>query len=230
MRLTIICAVALLVGTATALASQSAVVLHPGQSKKVGRSTVACTTGRRSRAAKRIVLSVGSQMKVDGILVRCASASTTTAKGTRTSPVPIGTAGTAPGAPSSPEASWTITVRSVNTNAWTAVEAANMFNDPPPSGSVDVMVSLKVAFTGTQPGDTLDLTPFLDAIGASGVSYGPTQDCGVLPSPSDFDYGTLSPGAAFNLNYCWQVAQSDVRSLEMVWAGGSAPGPFWALH
>lgn len=230
MRLMVICVVALLVGAATALASQSAVVLRPGQSKKVGHSTVVCTTGRGRRTATRIVLPVGARATVHGVVVRCESTSTTTAKGTRASPFPIGTGGAAPGAPSSPESSWTITVRSVNPNAWAAVEAANMFNDPPPSGSVDVMVSLKVAFTGTQPGDTLDLTPFLDAIGASGVSYGPTQDCGVLPSPSEFDYGSLSPGAAFNLNDCWQVAQSDVRSLEMVWAGGSTPGPFWALH
>jgi hypothetical protein len=229
MRPTIISAVALL-AAATALGAPSPVLLHPGQSKKVGHSTVACTTGHGTRTSKRIVLSVGSQVKVDGILVRCASTSTPAAKGTRASPFPIGLAGSAPGAPSSPESSWAITVRSVNPNAWTAVEAANMFNDPPPSGSVDVMVSLKVAFTGTQPGDTLDLTPFLDAVGASGVSYGASQDCGVLPSPSEFDYGSLSPGAAFNLNDCWQVAQSDVRSLEMVWAGGSTPGPFWALH
>ena len=205
----------------------SAVILHPGQSKKIGHYTVVCTTGHGRRTTSRIVLSVGFQLKVKGILVRCAPKP---AHGTRADPLPIGAAGTAPGASSTPESSWTIVVNSIDRDAWAAVQAANMFNDPPPAGSVDFMVSLKVTLNGTQAGDTLDLTPFLDAVGSSGVSYGTSQDCGVLPSPSDLDYSTLSPGAAFRLNYCWQVPQSDVPSLEMFWSGGSAPGPYWALH
>lgn len=227
------CAVTVLANGAPALGSrQSAVVLHPGQSRKVGRSTVVCTSGRGSRAPNRIVLSVGSQVKVNGILVRCASksGSSPTPAGTRAKPFPVGTPGVAPGAPSSPETSWTITVKSINANAWSPVQAANMFNDPPPSGSVDLMVNLRISFKGAGPGDTFDLTPFFSAVGSSGVAYGSSQDCGVLPSPSELDYSTLAPGAAFSLNYCWQVAQSDVASLEMFWSGGSTPGPFWALH
>ena len=226
------CAVTGLANGAPALGSrQSAFVLHPGQSKKVGRSTVVCTSGRRSRSPKRIVLAVGSQVKVDGIVVQCVSKSgSSPTQGTRAKPFPIGTAGTASGAPSSSETSWTITVKSVNANAWPAVQAANMFNDPPPPGSVDFMVNLRISFKGTGPGDTFDLTPFFGAVGSSGVSYGSVQDCGVLPSPSELDYSTLAPGAAFSLNYCWQVAQSDVASIEMLWSGGSTPGPFWALH
>lgn len=92
------------------------------------------------------------------------------------------------------------------------------------------MVNFTITLNGTQTADTFDLAPFFNAVGASGVSYGLSQHCGVLPSPSELDYDTFFPGATFSLNYCWQVPQSDVSSLEFFWTGTSTPGPFWALH
>ena len=218
----------------------SAVILHPGQSKKIGSYTVACTTGKGKRTKTRIVLSVGFQVKVKGTLVRCASRANPTptptptpppaAQGTRGNPFSVGVAGTTPGLFTSSGSTWTIVVNSTNPDAWPVVLAANEFNSPPPPGAVDFMVNLSVTLNGTQTANTFDLAPFLSAVGASGVAYGPGQQCGVLPSPSELDYSDFFPGATFGLNYCWQVSQSDAPSLELYWSEGSSPGPFWTLH
>lgn len=240
--LVVVAAVSLAVGAATASTGRrDTVILRPGHSKKIGSHTIVCSAGRGGRTKTRIVLPVGFQVTVNHVVVRCAAATTPKptpiptpqppAQGTLVNPYPLGTAGTAQGSSVfTPGATWTITVDSTNPDAWSVVQAANEFNSPPPAGSVDFLVNLTVTLNGTQAVDISDVAAYLEAVGSAGVGYGIGNNCGVLPSPSEIDYTNVFPGATFNLNYCWQVTQTDAASLKMYWSAGSSPGPFWALH
>jgi hypothetical protein len=129
--------------------------------------------------------------------------------GTRANPFPLGTA--------AQDARWSIRVNSVNWDAWPIVAAENMFNDPPRTGSQDVMVNITAQYLGS--GTTaawLDLGTSLDVVGQSGISYsqGPTYSCGVLPSSLN-DVDTVFTGATFTVNVCWMVPIADVSTLEL---------------
>ena len=192
-----------------AIAHQNAVVLQPGQSKKIGRYTVVCTTKAGKRTKTRIVLTVGFQVRVNGTLVKCSAPATPTPKptpipppppqGARTNPYPMGTAGVAEGSIFTAGGTWTVTVNSVNPDAWPVVLDANEFNSPPPVGSVDFLVNLTVTLNWTQSATITDLTSFLSAVGPSGIGYGISQDCGVLPSPEELDFSDIFPGATLQL-------------------------------
>lgn len=212
---------ALLLGTATTSTAGPKVTLHPGQSKKVGIYTVVCTTVRVAKTKTRIVLHPGYQVKLAGLVIACGRAvapkptptpapTPSPAVGTRSNPFPVGTKAS--------NSTWAVTVNSTNFDAWSVVQAANEFNDPPPSGSQDVMSNLTISYLG--PGSTTltDLITNLGTVGQSNVeftSFG--NDCGVLPSPREIDFNTLFSGATIQLNLCWQVPSSDVPSLELVY-------------
>jgi hypothetical protein len=121
-------------------------------------------------------------------------------------------------------------VNSVNWDAWPLVQAANMFNDPPPSGYVDVMANLSAQYIGSGSASILDFSINYGVVGTDGVvrtSFsGPT--CGVLPPPRDIDYTTFISGASFDMNDCWVVPASQVPSLELYWQDvrGGATGWF----
>jgi hypothetical protein len=103
-------------------------------------------------------------------------------------------------------------------DATAAVLAANMFNDPPPPGSQDVMVAVTATYNGSGSAH-LNSGSLLRAVGAANVAYTTFTDptCGVLPEPDlylndpeVFTGGTVSGNAA-----CWVVPSSDVGSLVM---------------
>ena len=72
--------------SAAALAAPTAVVtLHPGQSKKVGRVVVVCTTHAVRKTATRIVLHPGHQVRVGPTTIKCVAV----AKATPPPPPPL---------------------------------------------------------------------------------------------------------------------------------------------
>jgi len=215
--------------------------LHPGNSKKVGIYTVLCTAGTVARTKTRIVLHPGYQVTVRGDRIRCVRATTpsptpkptpaptptptptpTPQQGTRANPWPVGA--------QAGDSTWKLKVNSVNFDAWPLIQAANMFNSPPPAGAVDVLASLTVSYVGSSNASLdFDFHINLGTVGASGVVYRSyIQSCGVEPDPNILDFTTLLQGATVTYNECWQVPTSDIPTLALYydqWANG-----FFALR
>jgi hypothetical protein len=183
--------------------------------------TVVCTSKKVAKTSKRIVLRPGLQVTVRGVRVLCrkpAPAPTPAPvpipppppAGARSNPFPLGTRAA--------NDSWAITVNSTNFDAWPVVQAANEFNSPPSPGGQDVLANLSITYLGAGSTSLSSLIVDLGVVGQGGVEYTSfTNDCGVVPSPSEIDYNTLFSGATIQLNLCWQVSSVDVPSLEMVY-------------
>lgn len=145
---------------------------------------------------------------------------------TRTNPFPLGSAVKVP--------DWTVAISSVNFDAWPQVQAANMFNDPPAPGWVDIVVSLTMTYTGSSTGNPYAGNE-LHYVGASNVGYpqeGFDHYCGVSPAPELLDFGDVFPGGTVSGNVCFQVQSTDDTSLVGYWDnfGTSGPGPWFALR
>jgi hypothetical protein len=225
-----------LTAAGAALGASAAVVLHPGQSKKVGGYVVTCSKTKLPTTKGRISLKPGLQVRVGGVLVQCKTAANPAppptptpiapppALGTRTNPYPLGTSVTVP--------DWSIKVNSVMFDAWPQIEAANEFNDPPASGWEDVLVNVTMTYTGTSTG-----TPWLDFemnyLGPSNVAY-PTSGfdhyCGVSPSPELTDYNSVFTSGAVTGNTCFQIQTSDEAGLVGYWNNFGSVGPWFALR
>jgi hypothetical protein len=226
-------AVSALVGVQPAAPAPAPIVLHPGMSKKMGAITVACTAKTLSQSALRIVIRTGYQVTVRGRRIRCTAISVSrptpiptpiptptptppAAQGARANPYPLGTRIS--------NGTWAFTVNSTNFDAWPIVQAANIFNDPPPAGSQDVLVNFTVSYLGAGSSTLTSFVIDLQLVGQSSVAYTSfTNSCGVLPKPREIDYSTLFTGATIQLNLCWQVPSSDVGTIalatdEGVWA------------
>jgi hypothetical protein len=151
--------------------------------------------------------------------------SPTSPRGSRSNPFPIGTmAG---------DTQWAVRVNSVNLDAWPAVAAANQFNVPPPAGWVDVLANITGKYMGQGQGDVM--FSFLMTLGVAGndgvVIHSWDHSCGVPPHPNDLDFSTVSSGASFTLNECWQVPSSAVSSLELYYKNTDTNRSGWfALH
>jgi hypothetical protein len=89
--------VALAVAAAALAATAGVVTLHPGQSKKVGKHVVLCTTRAVQKTGTRIVLHPGHQVRVGKTTVKCVA----TPKPTPT-PTPSPTPAPAPPPPPPP--------------------------------------------------------------------------------------------------------------------------------
>jgi hypothetical protein len=128
-----------------------------------------------------------------------------------------------------PSKTWSVSVAAVNFDAWSVVSGANEFNDPPPAGYQDVMVTLAATYTGAGS-DTawLTLNNFA-VVGASNVAVTTEHYCGVLPN-GILDIEDVFSGGHIQGNICWQVPAADVPSLVMYWDGGQSPGPWFALR
>ena len=215
-------------------------ILHPGQSKKVGAVTVVCTTKAITRTKSRVVLRPGYQVTVRGVLIRCVRVVTPTpvptptptptptppptpVLGTRGNPYPLGSA--------VPVKDWTVRINWVKFNAWPDVLAANKFNDAPASGWEDVVTNLTLTYTGSGVGHAIDR---LNYVGASSVAYplsGFAHFCGVPPAPKFSDFNEVFSGGTVTGNDCFQVQVADEASLVGYWNGFLQPaGPFFALR
>lgn len=78
----------LCVGASAASGSDAGVILHPGQSRKVGAYTVVCTTRTIAPTKTRIVLHPGHHVRLAGLVVACERAPVPTPTSTVTAPTP----------------------------------------------------------------------------------------------------------------------------------------------
>lgn len=152
------------------------------------------------------VLTAGCGSSADGSGTQVASPSSSkqeqpkqAALGTRQNPVPLGMEVNV-----GPE--WHVQVNEVNPDAWSIVEAENMFNDPPAEGQQYVMARFKVSYAGDESG-----TPWVSLrlryLGSDSNTY--SESCGVIPADL-MDVGEQFPGASAEGNECWVVPSSAV--------------------
>jgi hypothetical protein len=144
---------------------------------------------------------------------------------TRSNPIPLGQIGRV--------GDWAITVTNVYPDAWSMIQAANMFNDPPAAGKQFFMIAVAATYTGAGSAH-LDSGYSMRAVGSLNVGYTTFDNsCGVLPDPnlkSDdpdaFSGGTVSGNAA-----CWEIVSSDASSLVMYFQPFLTGTTTWfALH
>lgn len=147
-------------------------------------------------------------------------------EGSRTNPVPLGK-------PGSLGNGWTVTITSVNTDATSAILAADPTNTAPLQGFHYVTVTVTATYSG--PGSS-HLTPGTSfrAAGASDFDHSTSNSfCGELPLPNldltnplVFSGGTEAGYAA-----CWMVSTADVATLEMYYQPLLSTTRVWfALH
>ncbi|MBV8080543.1 MAG: hypothetical protein JO186_09250 [Actinobacteria bacterium] len=141
-------------------------------------------------------------------------------------PVPLGH-------PASLGNGWILIVTAVNTDATTAILAADPANKPPPAGLQDVLVSITATYTGS---GSSHLTPgsTLHAVGASGVRHSSADSfCGTLPDPNlDGDNPLVYKGNTVSgYAACFMVAPADVPSLELYYQQPLSSTQVWfSLH
>lgn len=246
--LVLLFALAVALGSASVVSarpSTSSITLHPGQSKKVGRYTVVCTTQKLTKRPGRIVLHPGFQVKVGSVRVRCARASAPKPTPTPTTPTPTPTppppppppAGTARSNPyplgtANNAGDWRVAVASVTPDATAAVLAENQFNSPPVAGRQFFIITLNYTFAGAGTGTPWLSLSSLRVVGSRNVlytSFDGDDRCGVIPNDMD-DHPDLLAGGSDTANMCFSVPSDEVASLELVWSAGSTLGPWWALH
>jgi hypothetical protein len=114
--------------------------------------------------------------------------------GSRDNPFPLGTVFQV--------GDWSVSVNSVDLDAWPEVSEENQFNDPPAAGRQFVMFNAATTYDGTDTGNpSFDLSWAI--VGSLGNTFGSSMDdyCGVIPDGLD-DQGELFPGATADGNVC----------------------------
>ena len=137
-------------------------------------------------------------------------------------PVPLGS----PGIVQTSSDVWEVTVIDRTPNAWPQVKAENQFNATPDPGTQFYMVTLKVKNVGTTRTRFLD--SYLRTVGAAvGWMYTPFGDsCGVIPNSLSRE---VLPTFEVELNVCWQVSETDLPTLTMLWEGISRDDVWFSL-
>jgi hypothetical protein len=140
----------------------------------------------------------------------------------RANPVPLGK-------PGSLENGWTLTITSVNTDATTAILAADPTNAAPAQDLHYVMITVTATYTG--PGSS-HLTPSTSfhAVGASNVDHSTSNSfCGELPPPNLDLTNPPIPTGGTESGYaaCWMVTTADITSLEMYYQPPLATTQVW---
>jgi hypothetical protein len=175
-------------------------------------------------------------IRVAGVLTcrkaKAAAATTTTNAvvvglgAVRSNPVPLGK----PGALGN---GWTLTVTSVNSDATSAILAADPGNSAPLNGMQYVLVAVSATYNGPGSAHLTPATSF-HAIGASNVGHTSANSfCGKLPSPDlDLDNPIVYKGHTIaGYAACWMVPTADVPSLELYYQPLLVPAQVWfALH
>lgn len=136
----------------------------------------------------------GQKTNAEGEKTEQTSSETKAKLGTRENPIPIGQkAQVGP--------NWEVTILEIVPDAWSIIEAENMFNEPPEEGYQYVMAKVQFSYIGEESG-----TPWLDLslryLGSDGNSY--SEGVGVVPKPF-YDIGEQFPGATAEGNIGWAV-------------------------
>jgi len=107
-----------------------------------------------------------------------------------------------------------IRVTAIDRDAEAEVLAENMFNDPPPSGEVFVMVTLEVINEGGSVNEIVRLDEFdYSFVGSSQVVYTPASNsCGVTPNELE---ASVFKGGAASGTVCVSIPADEVDSLAM---------------
>ena len=123
-----------------------------------------------------------------------------------------------------------IRVLAVNTDAWPVIRSAGASNRRPFLGSTDVLVRIEAINRGRDAGIPF-VSGTLNAVGRAGTPYTPfARGCGVIPRDVS-TISPISPGKSAVVNVCWQVDDSDVDSLLMVYEPyQGARNVYFALH
>jgi hypothetical protein len=119
---------------------------------------------------------------------------------------------------------WRLSVVNVNPDAWTVIEAANDFNEPPAAGERILLISVAAENIAKE-----DVAENLSSFGFALVgsrnelysSYDDTTYCGFVPDELGAD---LFPGGKTEGNLCFKVS-ADETDFVLVWdsfAGGQA--------
>jgi endonuclease YncB( thermonuclease family) len=103
-------------------------------------------------------------------------------------------------------------------DAYGALVAENMFNDPPREGMQFFIATVQIGYTGDDSIETGGGYGYR-AVGQSGVSYESGWDCGVVPN--EITDTELFTGGVITGNLCWEVRTEDVGSLVMYLGEGS---------
>jgi uncharacterized protein DUF4352 len=141
----------------------------------------------------------------------------------RSNPVKLGQSGRV-------EDTWELTVLSVNRDAWTVIQAANRFNDPPAANEKMLMIKVRAKNIATkqQPENIDDFSFRL--VGSRNQLYdafSSKTQCGTLPDGLD---ANLFPAGQAEGNICFKVP-SDETGFVLVWEGfGSNDLTYFALE
>jgi hypothetical protein len=121
--------------------------------------------------------------------------------GTRDNPYPLGS--------QFELGDWSVTVNSVDLDAWPEIEAENPFNEPPAAGRKFVMFHATTTYNGTETGDVrFDLD--WGIVGSLGNTFGLADYCGVIPDDLN-DAGELFPGATAVGNVCVSAESAQIE-------------------
>jgi hypothetical protein len=134
---------------------------------------------------------------------------TPTAGATRANPIPLGQSARA--------GDWTLTVTGISADAWPAIQAANMYNDPPAAGQQFFMIAVAATYMGTGSGH-LNSGMVMRAVGGLNVGYTTFNNhCGVLPEPNLYwnDPEVFTGGSVSGNAACWAISTPDASSLVM---------------
>lgn len=125
--------------------------------------------------------------------------------GTRENPIPIGQKAKI-------GSNWEITILEIVPDAWSIIEAENMFNEPPEEGYQYVMAKVQVSYIGEESG-----TPWVDLslryLGSDGNAY--SEGVGVVPKAFS-DIGEQFPGATAEGNVGWAVPADAVSGGKII--------------
>ena len=147
----------------------------------------------------------GQKTNAEGEKTEQTSSETKAKLGTRENPIPIGQkAQVGP--------NWEVTILEIVPDAWSIIEAENMFNEPPEEGYQYVMAKVQVSYIGEESG-----TPWVDLslryLGSDGNSY--SEGVGVVPKAFS-DIGEQFPGATAEGNVGWAVPADAVSGGKII--------------
>jgi hypothetical protein len=149
----------------------------------------------------------GQKTNAEGEKTEQTNSETKAELGTRENPIPIGI-----GQKAKIGSNWEITILEIVPDAWSIIEAENMFNEPPEEGYQYVMAKVQVSYIGEESG-----TPWVDLslryLGSDGNSY--SEGVGVVPKAFS-DIGEQFPGATAEGNVGWAVPADAVSGGKII--------------
>lgn len=119
---------------------------------------------------------------------------------------------------------WKVQVLDINPDAWSIVQAENIYNDPPQEGKQYVMARIKLSNIDIETRE-----PYFDLkfryLGNDGVGY--SGSCGVIPDQL-YDVPEMYPGGTTEANVCFSVPSEVISGGSIVVDGRYESRVFFA--